>query len=261
MIRVGLAALTLAALASPVPVLAQAEGGSEGDAPGLEDETNPPEDDEARALFERGNAAYSVGQYADAAGHFREAYELSGRADLLYNIYSALEREGGHLEEATDALEQYLEQGDVPADRYAALSARLERMKTRLAEQQDSGDPREGGTHVEPADSGGVHPAATALLIAGGVLLVNFGIFAALSAAEKGKLESSCAPACNDDEVSTLSTYNLIADISWITALAAGATGVVLLFALMGGDESESAVSVSPWLAPGTGGAAVRGTF
>ena len=260
-----------------LPASAQTEDGAETDAPGLGAEATLPPDDAARELFEQGNTAFNVGQYGQAAEHFREAYELSNHAELLYNIYSALEREGGHLEEASDALEQYLELGNVPAERHAPLNARLQRMRARLAEQRaaaanaalaDANANAEANANqqdmmaapVAPEESGGVHPAATALLITGGAFLVSFGVFAALSASEDSSLDDSCGTVCNDDEVSTLRTYNLIADISWITALAAGATGVVLLFTLKNGGDDESA-SLSPWAAPGAAGASLMGSF
>lgn len=231
--------------------------------PALEADATPSAESAARALFERGNDAFNVGQFAQAAEHFRGAYELSNHADFLFNIYSALEREGGHLEEASDALEQYLELGNVPEDRHAPLNARLQRMKARVAEQQAAAANAalaNAGTE-ERRESRGVHPAATALLITGGAFLVSFGVFAALSSSEDSSLDDSCGTACNDDEVSTLRTYNLIADISWITGLAAAATGVVLLFALKPGDDDESATRLSPWMAPNAGGATLRGSF
>ena len=55
--------------------------------------------------------------------------------------------------------------------------------------------------------------------------------------------------------------YNLIADISWITGLAAGATGVVLLFTLKNDGDDEENASLSPWAAPGAAGASLRGSF
>lgn len=246
--------------------LAQTES---SDAP----EITSPSEDEARELFERGNQAFTVGQFADAARYFQEAYELSSRAELLYNIYSALEREGGHLEEATNALEQYLQEGEVPAERHAPLNARLQRMRARLAEQRATdanalviaNQEEPAVTLSEPEESGGVHPAATALLITGGAFLVSFGVFAALSSSEDSSLASECGSdatgTCSDDQVSTLRTYNLIADISWITALAAGATGVVLLFALKPGDDDEESATLSPWVTPNAGGATLRGSF
>ncbi len=43
-------------------------------------------EEEARALFMAGSSAFEGARYETALRYFREAYELSGRAELLYNI-------------------------------------------------------------------------------------------------------------------------------------------------------------------------------
>ena len=65
-------------------------------------------DDEARMLFEAGRVAYSAGRFDDALGYFRRAYEISGRAVLLYNVGSAADKLRQDAV-ALDALRRYLE--------------------------------------------------------------------------------------------------------------------------------------------------------
>ena len=65
-------------------------------------------DDEARALFEAGRVAFSRGRYERALENFREAYALSARAELLYNIGTALDRLRRDAE-AIEAFEEFLE--------------------------------------------------------------------------------------------------------------------------------------------------------
>ncbi len=230
---------------------------------------------EARAHFEAGTEAFDVGEYERAAAEFRAAYDLTHHPDLLFNIYSALER-AGELEQAADALDAYLREGDPDDERRTALAARLARLRERLAEaradraeaelraQRDA--PAEAP--VEPPDpsptpppsDGGVHPAGVGLLIGGGVLLVSFAVFAGLAAAEDGRLTDTCSPGCPDDEVATLGAFNLVADISWITGAVVAATGLVLVFALPPeGDEATAALA--PWVAPGGGGLVAAGRF
>jgi tetratricopeptide (TPR) repeat protein len=60
-------------------------------------------DREARALFEAGREAMTQGRYESALAHFREAYDASGRPELLYNIAVAADR----LRRDADALEAY----------------------------------------------------------------------------------------------------------------------------------------------------------
>jgi hypothetical protein len=49
-------------------------------------------DQRARELFEKGRAAFADGQYRDAWEHFREAYKLSKRPELLYNVGQSADR-------------------------------------------------------------------------------------------------------------------------------------------------------------------------
>jgi hypothetical protein len=49
-------------------------------------------DAEARALFEAGRVAFVDERYGDALASFQRSYDLSGRAELLYNIATCLDR-------------------------------------------------------------------------------------------------------------------------------------------------------------------------
>ena len=66
------------------------------------------DDEEARDLFEIGKGAFDEGRFDRAAKYFREAYELSHRPALLFNIGTALDRLRLD-QEALDAFRQYLE--------------------------------------------------------------------------------------------------------------------------------------------------------
>src|SRR5438067_3982141 len=61
----------------------------------------------ARAHFMAGSAYYEQANYADAVKEFSEAYRLSQRPDLLYNLALAYERLE-KWDEAIGALQQYL---------------------------------------------------------------------------------------------------------------------------------------------------------
>lgn len=60
-------------------------------------------DEEARSLFAAGRTAFEAGRFESALERFREAYELSGRAALLYNIGTAADR----LRRDAEALEAF----------------------------------------------------------------------------------------------------------------------------------------------------------
>jgi tetratricopeptide (TPR) repeat protein len=61
----------------------------------------------ARKVFAAGKAAYEIGNYQDALRYFQQAYELSGRATLLYNVGQAADRMR-YDETALAALKRYL---------------------------------------------------------------------------------------------------------------------------------------------------------
>lgn len=87
---------------------------------------------EARALFEAGRNAFEDGRFDAALQRFREAYELSHRPQLLYNIGQAADRLR-HDAEAVRAFEQYLELvPDAPTRRRVEL--RLEALRRLMAE-------------------------------------------------------------------------------------------------------------------------------
>jgi tetratricopeptide (TPR) repeat protein len=90
----------LALLAFVVLTLGAAEGsGQEADeAPAISST-----DEEARGLFERGNASYARGEYAEAKQLFEAAHHLSKRPQLLYNVALA----DDHLRNDAEALRSY----------------------------------------------------------------------------------------------------------------------------------------------------------
>lgn len=60
-------------------------------------------DAEARMLFQAGQVAFEEGRFENALEYFRRSYDLSGRAELLYNIGTAADR----LRMDRDALEAF----------------------------------------------------------------------------------------------------------------------------------------------------------
>src|SRR5688572_29691924 len=73
-------------------------------------------DAEARTLFGLGNAAYTEGRYRAALDYFQQAYDLSRRPQLLFNIAQAADR----LREdrrALEAFETYLREVPESPDR------------------------------------------------------------------------------------------------------------------------------------------------
>jgi tetratricopeptide (TPR) repeat protein len=87
-------------------------------------------DTRARALYESGKNAFEQGHY-DAAYHaFKDAYLISQRPELLFNMASALER-GNKPHEAAESLRAYLRVRPDDADR-----VRIEEHVRALDEKQ-----------------------------------------------------------------------------------------------------------------------------
>ena len=97
------------------------------------------------------------------------------------------------------------------------------------------------------------------LLAVAGALLVNFGVFAGLSAAENDRLSSACGRGCSSTEVASLNTYDVVADVSWISAATLGLTGLVLLLVLPPDAHEEAPVAALPWVSPQGAGLSIGG--
>ncbi len=242
-------------------------------------------DERARLHFNSGTAYFDAGEYEDALREFRNAHELSQRAGLLYNLYLCEERLG-NLDEAVTHLERYLADADDVGDRRGVLETRLANLRERAeAQHEDTVAPAplpEPETELEaqpeplpessadpspsPAPTrddsggGGVPLPAIIALGVGGAGAVTWAAFGILALSEHGDLTESCAPTCSSDDVSSLDTYNLLADIGFVVTLAGAAAGV-FLWLFLDGDEEEEQVAVAPWLTPDGGGVVARGSL
>ncbi|MCA9577818.1 MAG: tetratricopeptide repeat protein [Polyangiales bacterium] len=132
----GLAHLSLALWLCAAPLAAQSAGGDEADEPSAHaaDDARAREADDARAreLYVLGDEFYANGRYEAAEEAFAEAYRLSGRPLLLFNLANAQER-SGRWREAAENLRRY--RASAPPSEYAALDARLGALVRRIAER------------------------------------------------------------------------------------------------------------------------------
>jgi len=228
----------------------------------------------ARELFQEGDAAYAEGRYEEAHQAFVEAYELSGRPQLLYNIANALERLGRYAE-AVEALEKYLASGK--AKDPAIVQKRLANLKKRVEEQkkaeerareeeeriraqraqEDGPEPPPPAKVEEPAPSPSAAPEREptpalpiVLLGAGGAALATAGVFGVLTLSARGDVDAGCkdVPAgrlCDREVAAAIDrekTFGLVTDIALVSGLALGGLGAYLLLA--GGDRASAKVNV-----------------
>jgi tetratricopeptide (TPR) repeat protein len=226
------------------------------------------EEDEQRARvhFEAGRLHYEEGRFARAAEEFEQAHELSGKADLLYNVFIA-RRDAGQIEGAVEALETYLTEVPDQPNR-SKLEARLAGMRAQLEERGAS----DGSADVLPApdtekgEASGFPVGPIATMGAGGALLVSALITGIMAKGAESDLDDACPGRVNCDPADVgirdrMNRLGLATDILWITGAAAAAGGLVwwLLTRRKGEALEEPAVSVG--CGPGTCAMSYRGTF
>jgi tetratricopeptide (TPR) repeat protein len=229
----------------------------------------PPADALARAKvhFEAGTRHYDIGSYAEAAREFQTAYELSQHPELLYNIYTALER-GGQYAEAADALERYLELATIDPAQRPTLEARLAALRARLAEEphpDEEEPPIEELTSAEPdeepaAGKRRLPTLALASYATAGAMALTFGVFAGLALAENGSLEDGCGAneSCTRSEVRALRAFNVTADVALALGVAALTTALVSTFVRR---DEEPKVQVSFFADRASRGLVLRRSF
>jgi tetratricopeptide (TPR) repeat protein len=187
-------------LALSVETVASAQAAPTETAPEVEESTQTPRDENldqaARLTFQAAREAFGNGDYELALERFEQAYNLSPRPVLLYNIGVTLDRLRRD-EDAVARFTEYLERVPDAPDR-AEVEARIrvlqraidERRAAEAAREEEERIARErrealdaqnvtppgGTTPPPPEESSGLHPAialsvAGAALVAGGLLV------------------------------------------------------------------------------------------
>jgi len=161
------------------------------------------EDVRARELFQNGAILYDEGRYEEAVLAFEEAYRLSGRPALLFNIANALERLG-RWQEALDVLSRY--RAYATAEERETLDRRIVNLERRIAEAAASPspppppptpvvlEPRVVDT-APPSEPTLFRPAPIVLASAG---LLSVGVGAALGAGSLAAGETASSGCASD---------------------------------------------------------------
>jgi hypothetical protein len=242
------------------------------------DTAAPELDQAARLLFEAGSRAYSAGRFAEALMRYRNAYQLSQRPQLLYNIAVCHDRLE-HKQDAADAYEAFL--AALPNSSRAPIArSRLEILREALAARapvDQSAHVDEASRGVEPPDAAGdpppdaggahgtVEPESSSPSLAGP--LVAFGIggaglvtFAVAGLITRGRYDDCRDGGCSVSELDDVDSSALFADIGLGVAVAGVAVGVVLLLVGGDGDGGEHA-RVTPTVGADRAGLMFQGRF
>jgi tetratricopeptide (TPR) repeat protein len=189
--------------------------------------------------FQSGQAYFETGEYESALNEFTRAYELSGRPALLYNIVLVHERLG-NLEPAIEYLRRYLAEAPEAEEHRPTLEARIASLERRLAEERARPE--------VPVESSGpsISPFTWVSLGVGAAGLAVFGVFGILALSTAADLDDNCVTlgSCTADDVDSLGTYSLVADIGLVTGVVGAGLGVALLIVdLSAGDEGTESAS------------------
>ena len=199
-----------------------------------EEPTPSTKDSQAKMLYKNGSRLYDEGRYKEAIQAFQEAYKLSGRHALLYNIAAAQERMGD-VEQALETLYQYRiyapeKEQDTLAKRTANLQARIEKQKQQAQKEQaatpvqplpEANEPEPQPPTItskprKPFPSRAVVASAYTIT---GIALVTSSIFAGRAAAARNELRNICQQSLCPNEADNLlqqdRTSAQFADVGW----------------------------------------------
>ncbi len=248
--------------------------------PALAQDDAPAEPD-AASSFREAEARYLAGDVEGALQSMQRSYELSGRAELLYNL-GELRRELGKCREARRDYQAYLERVTSGVRRERALAAVAElraecpEADTALVEPSPAAPPlapppvEQSGSNVSdtpppapaappPVESTSVHPLTVAgwSAIGAGVLAGAFATYFAVDAAnQERRLEQrvSSLRANPDNGPFTSADKELEEDgersAMWARVLGIGAAGLaavgvsVLVFGPETHEKSQAGVSI-----------------
>jgi tetratricopeptide (TPR) repeat protein len=239
----------------------------------------PDVDQRGRDLFQEGRIAYDAGDFEGAYARFRAAYELSGRAELLYNIGISADRLG-RLDEALDAYRAYVaalpeaENAVSVRDRIAVLAPEEAARSTEpVAAPPPEPAPEPAAPPPEPVAEPAPEPRDEAplpvapIVVAGaGVVVLGIGgVFGAL--ASSGEDDYASAPVTTADEVesaraklSDAETHATTANVLFVLGGVATAAGLGWLVYELASDDGTS-VEASAWIERETAGVRVRGAW
>lgn len=193
-------------------------------------------DDEARERFSLGRTFYEAGRFQQAAEEFAEAYRLSGRPQLLYNLYVA-NRDAGNWQAATDSLRGYLDKvPDAPDS--ITLRARLASLEIqneqRKREQAEAASARKRATPVLTRTEKIHSPVPWIVTASGGALLVGSIVTGVMAKKKDADLDDDCAdegticPAWRRDDANKAYSLAIGTDVLWTVGAATALTGIVL---------------------------------
>jgi tetratricopeptide (TPR) repeat protein len=187
----------------------------------------------ARALFEAGRAAFEASDYEAALRNFRESYELSHRAALLYNIGICADRLR-HDQEALESFEQFLAQSPADAPQRHDVEVRVAAIRAQLA----SG----GGSTLPGGGDESLALAGWGLLIGGAVVLATGVVFLGIGQNDASTVENAPEGTPWIDVADAAARADWMRVAGWVLGgVGLALAGVGLTLALIAPSSTESA--------------------
>jgi tetratricopeptide (TPR) repeat protein len=274
------------AMCAPGAAFAQdGDGEAAEDAESMMTDDSAIDDQAAREYFNSGSSLYELGRYHDAAEQFQQAYDLSDRPALLYNLYLA-HRDASEERPAAAALRLYLERMSEVENRQA-LTVRLENLENAIAEEdeararaaqegeesvraeQEAQEAREAAER-EAAESAGPSIVPWIITASGGAIVLAGVVTGIVALSLASGLEEDCrekidgsysCPPESEGQQSQLSTMATLTDVLLIGGGIIAAAGLTWAILQMSGGDDEEAPAVSAMCGPSGCAASVRGTF
>lgn len=236
-------------------------------------------DEEAKQHFQLGDTLYKGGRFQEAAEEFEQAYKLSSRPKLLYNMYVA-NRDASNWPKAIESLRGYLDKVPDAPDRIN-LRARLQSMEEAAARQaeQDAKTAQAEQARLDAEARAAAEALAASertpktrtevehsivpviLMGAGAAIAVGGAVTGVLALGAADDLETACGddktcPAEESDNIDKAQTLALVTDILIPVGAAVAVTGLVLW--LTGALDTEREVPIA---ALGCGPTSCEATF
>ncbi len=279
----------LALTASTVSAQEATDDEAAEDAQSMMTDDSSLDDQAAREYFNSGRNLYDLGRFTEAAEQFQQAYDLSARAPLLYNLYLA-HRDASNDREAANALRLYLEQMPELENR-RSLEVRLENLERAIAEQDAEREAaareaeaavraeqeqreREEEERRRIARENATSPVPWIIAGVGGVMVVAGVITGVVALGLASGLEEDCGDlgdgtfSCDptdDDLMSRQSSLSAVAPLTDVLLIGGGivaAAGITWgIVQLMGAGDEDEPPPVSAACGPTGCGASVRVGF
>jgi tetratricopeptide (TPR) repeat protein len=227
MSRIACALVLLGVLSTPVRA-------QEGEGPPPPEETETPEEREARQLYEQGLTHYNVGEYDQAIDYFKRAYKVSNAPGFLFNIAQAY-RLKGDCAQAVRFYETYIREWPDAPNRDKAEEFLEQQRKCAPKVVKKEPDPK---PPVEDQPKGGRALRLTGMGIAlVGLAAVGTGLYFGVQASDAA------------DEIAE--AYEMAGPIMWTEELEnyeqQGQRDEILMIAFTAGGAVAIGVGIAIW--------------